>query len=174
MIKMKGRPRRLLKMKPYDELRRCLFGGLLFLPLICSMATIAWGQTLPPLARQLNPAETAIILVDFQNNFAATDGEHYRSYRKVFEETKMLESSVDLVKRARALGVQVIEVYEGYTPDYRELDWSNPGYFHRNQILRQAWKMGSKAVELYEPLRPRRMDKDILLPNRITVSGFGS
>ena len=56
----------------------------------------------------------------------------------------------------------------------RELDWSNPGYFHRNQILRQAWKIGSQAVELYEPLRPGPMDKDILLPNRITVSGVGS
>ena len=43
---------------------------------------LAWGQTLPPLAKQLNPAETAILLVDFQNNFAAPDGEHYPRDRK--------------------------------------------------------------------------------------------
>jgi len=57
--------------------------------------------------------------------------------------------------------------------DYRELDWSNPGFFHRSQIVRNAWKMGAKSVELYEPLRPGPSDRDILLPNRITVSGFG-
>ncbi len=132
----------------------------------------ARGQDLPPLAKQLKPEETAIIFVDFQNNFAAPDGEHYPNYKKVFDETKMLENSVELVKRARALGIQVIQVYEGYTHDYRELDWSNPGNFHRSQILRQSWKMGTKPVELYEPLRPGPNDKDILLPNRITVSGF--
>ena len=33
--------------------------------------------------------------------------------------------------------------------------------------------MGTPGVELYEPLRPGPNDRDILLPNRITVSGFG-
>ncbi len=131
-----------------------------------------WGQRLPPLPKQLNPAETAIIFIDFQNNFASTDGEHYPSYKKVFDETGMLENSIDVVKKARALGIQVIQVTEGYTHDYRELDWTNPGGFHRSQILRQAWKSGTKPVELYAPLRPGPDDSDILLPNRKTVSGF--
>lgn len=148
---------------------RGLTVGLLFLLWIPP----AWGQDLPPLAKQLASAETAILLVDFQNNFAAADGEHYPGYEKVFRETGMLENSADLVKKGRALGIQIVQAYEGYTPDYRELDWSNPGGFHRGQILRQAWKSGTKAVELYEPLRPGPNDKDILLPNRITVSGFG-
>ena len=95
---------------------------------------LVWGQRLPPLAKQLNPAETAIIFIDFQNNFASPDGEHYPSYKKVFDETGMLENSVAVVKKARALGIQVIQVTEGYTHDYRELDWNNPGGFHRSQI----------------------------------------
>lgn len=145
-----------------------LLVGLFLLP----WASLTRGQELPSLAKNLKPEETAIIFVDFQNNFAAPDGEHFARYKKIFEESKMLENSVDLVKKARALGVLVIQVTEGYTSDYRELDWSNPGNFHRSQILRQSWKMGTKPVELYEPLRPGPNDKDILLPNRITVSGF--
>lgn len=156
------------------RLDRKTFSGLAAGLLAFLWVGLAWGQqALPPLAKQLNPAETAILLVDFQNNFAATDGEHYPSYKKIFDATKMLENSVDLVKKGRALGVQIIQVMEGYTPDHRELDWSNPGFFHRSQIVRKAWKMGTKAVELYEPLRPGPNDRDILLPNRITVSGFG-
>jgi ureidoacrylate peracid hydrolase len=111
--------------------------------------------------------------VDFQSTFAAPEGEHYASYKKIYEQTRMLENSVDLVKKGRALGIQIIQVMEGYSPDYRELDWSNPGFFHRSQILRKAWKAGTPGVELYEPLRPGPNDRDILLPNRITVSGFG-
>ena len=132
------------------------------------------AQSLPPVAKTLNPTETAILLVDFQNNFAAEDGEHYRAYQKVFDQTGMLKNAVDLVKKGRALGVQVIEVYEGYSPDYRELDWTNPGLFHRSQIARKAWIEGTKGVELYEPLRPGAGDKDILFPHRASVSAFGA
>ena len=156
-------------MRLYEKSLSALMAGLLLL----LWSPLTWGADLPPLAKHLNPAETAILFVDFQNNFAAPDGEHYPSYKKIFDETKMLENSVDLVKKGRALGVQIIQVYEGYTSDYRELDWSNPGLFHRSQILRQAWKTGTKGVELYEPLRPGPNDRDILLPNRVTVSGFG-
>ena len=50
---------------------------------------------------------------DREYNFAAADGEHYASYKKVLEETKMLENSVDLVKKGRALGVQIVQISEG-------------------------------------------------------------
>lgn len=155
-------------MRRYRRFSLLPISGLYLLFAIAS----AWGQRVPPLAKQLDPAETALVLVDFQNNFASPEGEHYRSYQKVFEETGMLENSVALVKKARALGIQVIQVTEAYSPDYRELDPSNPGGFHRSQILRQAWKQGTARVELYAPLRPGPDDRDILLPNRIAVSGF--
>lgn len=155
-------------MDRYSKLFVSILVGALLLPWLSPVS----GADVPPLAKQLKPEETAILFVDFQNNFAAADGEHYPRYKKIFEQTKMLENSVDLVKKARALGVQIVQVTEGYTPDYRELDWTNPGSFHRSQILREAWKIGDKAIELYEPLRPGPKDKDILLPNRVTVSGF--
>jgi ureidoacrylate peracid hydrolase len=129
---------------------------------------------LPPLDKHLEPARTALVLVDFQNTFAAPGGETYPHYEKYFERTHMREKSVDLVKKARALGVQIVHVIEGYSQDYRELDWGNGADFHRAQILRQAWKSGSWSVQLYAPMIPGPDDKDIVLPNRITVNGFGN
>jgi ureidoacrylate peracid hydrolase len=129
---------------------------------------------LPPLDKTLKPQETAIILVDFQNNFAAPQGEHFGSYAKMLKDGHIIENAVDLVHRARALGILVVEVTEGYSSDYRELDWGNGAGFHRGQILRQAWKSGSWGVQLIDALRPKPNDNDILLPNRITVSGFGN
>jgi ureidoacrylate peracid hydrolase len=129
---------------------------------------------LPPLDKILNPAETAIIFVDFQNTFAAKGGEHYPNYEKPLKESNMIENSLDLVKQARALGIQVVHVIEGYSKDYRELDWGNGAGFHRAQILRQAWKSGTWGVDLLDVMKPSPGDKDIILPNRITVNGFGN
>jgi nicotinamidase-related amidase len=129
---------------------------------------------LPPLDKTLKAEESAIVFVDFQNAFAAPGGEHYKSYEKAFAESHMIENSLDLVKQARALGVQVIHVIEGYTADYRELDWGNGANFHRAQILRQAWKAGSWGVGLLDAMKPGPNDKDIVLGNRITVNGFGN
>jgi nicotinamidase-related amidase len=129
---------------------------------------------LPPLDKTLKPEESAIIFVDFQNNFAAKGGEHFSKYEKPMAESHMIENSVDLVKQARALGIQVIHVIEGYNPDYRELDWGNGAGFHRSQILRQAWKSGTWEVDLIDALKPGANDRDIVMRNRITVSGFGN
>lgn len=152
--------------------------------LACGLATALFAfaggasadelMKLPQLDKNLKAEESAIVFVDFQNAFAAPGGEHYASYEKPLKDSHMIENSLDLVRQARALGIQVVHVIEGYTADYRELDWGNGAGFHRAQILRQAWKSGSWGVELIDALKPGPGDKDIVLPNRITVNGFGN
>jgi ureidoacrylate peracid hydrolase len=152
-------------------------GGIATATLLCGFVGAALAQELPklpPLDKTLKAEETAIIFVDFQNTFAAKGGEHYPNYEKPLAESHMIDNSVDLVKQARALGVQVIHVIEGYSNDYRELDWGNGAGFHRGQILRQAWKSGTWGVDLLDVMKPGPGDKDIVLPNRITVNGFGN
>jgi ureidoacrylate peracid hydrolase len=125
---------------------------------------------LPPLDRTLRPDQTAIVMVDFQNYFASPQGDFYPRFEKQFHDTHMIENSLNLVKAARKLGILVIHVTEGYTNDYRELDMGNGGRFHRGGVLLQAWKSGSPGAQLYEPIRD---EKDIVLPDRKALSGFG-
>jgi nicotinamidase-related amidase len=138
-----------------------------------ALCALARAQGLPPLATELDPKQTALILVDFQYPFTSPAGANYRNVKKEMDEKQMLERTVELVKKARALGVWVIHVTEGFTSDYRELDATNPGGFHRGQILRQAWKVGSKEVSYYEPLLPGPGDKDLMLPPRSQTTAFG-
>src|SRR2546430_8970795 len=42
----------------------------------------------------------------------------------------------------------------------------SPGMFHRGQIGRGAWKIGSKEAAYYEPLKPAAGDRDLFLPPR--------
>jgi nicotinamidase-related amidase len=127
----------------------------------------------PEAPKTLKAEETAIILVDFQANFTHPEGTWYNRFKPVYDKTKMLDRAVELVKAARAKGVLVVHVTEGYSQDYRELDWTNPGGFHRNQILRQAWKVGSKEAAYFDRLQPGPNDRDLFLPPRVQVSGFG-
>ena len=133
----------------------------------------ASAQGLPPLAKTLNPAETALVLIDFQYPFTSPEGANNRAVKKELDEKHLLERTVDLVKKARSLGILVVHVTEGYTNDYREVDATNPGGFHRGQILRQAWKTGTRETSYYEPLLPGPGDKDIFLAPRIQTSAFG-
>jgi nicotinamidase-related amidase len=138
-----------------------------------SVATKAHAQGLPPLAKTLKPAETALILVDYQYPFTNPAGGNYRPVKDQIENGHILDKTVDLVKKARQLGVWVIHVTEGYSDDFREIDATNPGGFHRAQILRQAWKAGTPEAAYYPPLVPGPNDKDLFLPPRIQTSAFG-
>jgi len=140
---------------------------------IATLAVKADAQGLPPLAKTLKPSETALILVDFQYPFVNPNGGNYRAVKDELDKKQMLDRTVELVKKARELGVWVIHVTEGYSNDYKELDPTNPGGFHRGQILRQAWKTGTPETAYYPPLLPGPGDKDLFLPPRIQTSAFG-
>jgi nicotinamidase-related amidase len=133
----------------------------------------ARAEPLVPAAKSIKADETAILLVDFQANFVSPDGAWYQKFAEHFKKTRMLERTVELVGKARAKGVLIVHITEGYTSDYRELDPSNPGGFHRGQIGRGAWKIGSKEAAYYEPLKRAAGDRDLFLPPRIQASGFG-
>ena len=151
-----------------QRLARGAVAGLGFL--IALTVDRAMAQTEPG---PVKAEETAIILIDFQANFTSPQGAWYGRFKDYYDKTKMLDRTVDLVKQARAKGIFVVHVTEGYTQDYRELDQSNHGGFHRGQLARQAWKIGSPEAAYYEPLRPGPKDGDLFLPPRIQVSGFG-
>lgn len=138
---------------------------------VVAMLTVfaqAQAEPVMPAPKSIKAEETAILLVDFQANFVSPDGAWYQKFAEHFAKTRMLERTVELVGKARAKGIT-----EGYTSDYRELDPTNPGGFHRGQIGRGAWKIGSKEAAYYEPLKAASGDRDLVLPPRIQASGFG-
>lgn len=139
---------------------------------LLGVATEARAQSLTPLETHLKPGETAIILVDFQYPFTNPAGDSYAVVKKDIQ-GGMLDRTVALVKRARELGVWVVHVTEGYTKDYRELDPTNPGGFHRFGIQAQGFKTGTPKAAEYPPLAPGPNDKDLIMAPRIQSSAFG-
>src|SRR5580704_16871969 len=113
---------------------------------LLTLVARAQAEPVPPVAKSIKAEDTAILLVDFQANFVSPDGAWCGKFKEHYAKTKMLDRIVELVSKARAKGVLIVHITEGYTSDYRELDASNPGLFHRSQINRGAWKIGSKEA----------------------------
>ena len=118
----------------HDLTGRSTFNAAALAAFVLLGASSVHAQGLPPLDKVLNPAETALILVDFQYPFTNPAGANYHNVQKELDEKKLLDRTVDLVKKARSLGITVVHITEGYSHDYRELDPTNPGGFHRGQI----------------------------------------
>jgi choline dehydrogenase len=105
----------------------------------------------PPLDQNLVPSQTAVVMVDFQNNFASPEGSGYAPFAEQFRSTHMIENSVHLVTAARALRIQVIHVTEGYADDYREVtfkaqeDWEGGA---------NEWRGAGGPVHIRRPSDP--------------------
>jgi ureidoacrylate peracid hydrolase len=153
-----------------QKFTRLVSAGLIFA--VIGFSSTAGAQVVPPPDKTLKASETAVILVDFQGNFVNPDGAWYAKFKPDYDKG-MLDKTVAMVNEARSKGAWIIHVTEGYTQDYRELDFTNPGGFHRGQLVRKAWKIGSKEAAYYAPLVPKPEYKDLVLAPRVQVSAFG-
>ena len=141
--------------------------------LILVVTGLIAGMLIVPVAgaQQLNPRETAILFVDFQNEFAAENGKLYPILKDELKRKNVLENAISLVKAARERGVLIVHTTAGYSPGYAEVDKSNPGIFHKIVVSSKAFA-GSPGTDLWEPLRPGTKDTDIVLKGRSAMSGF--
>ena len=56
----------------------------------------------------LDPRETAILLIEYQNEFTSPGGKLHDAVKECMEKTNMLENSKNLVTAARAAGCSVV------------------------------------------------------------------
>ncbi|KAI8463261.1 MAG: Isochorismatase-like protein [Monoraphidium minutum] len=70
---------------------------------------------------KLDPAKTALVLIEFQNEFASEGGKLHDAVKGVMESTNMLTNAAAAAQAARAKGALVIHCPITFTDDYREL-----------------------------------------------------
>lgn len=59
----------------------------------------------------INPARTAVVLIEYQNEFASEGGKLFPAVKTVFEQNKMLEKSAKVLKTARDAGCKTMHTY---------------------------------------------------------------
>ena len=69
----------------------------------------------------MDAKSTAIVLIEYQNDFTSEGGTLHQAVKPVMEQTNMLANTVETVKQARALGATIVYAPITFTDDYHEL-----------------------------------------------------
>jgi len=120
---------------------------------------------------ELNPKETALVLIEFQNDFTTEGGIFYGAVKGVMNSNNMLQNTVDTVKAAREAGIKIVYVPISFTEDYREVT-STPYGIMKGVVDNGAFKKNTWGIEIADVLTPEK--EDIIIEGKRSFCGFAS
>ena len=120
---------------------------------------------------QLDPATTALVLIEFQNEFVAEGGVLHNAVAPVMEKNGMLANTVALVDAARAAGVTVMHAPITFAPGYGELT-RHPYGILKGVVDGNAFVKGTWGAAIVDDLTPD--ESDILIEGKRGLDTFAS
>lgn len=119
----------------------------------------------------MNTNETAVILIEFQNDFTSEGGTFHEAVKDVMKETNMLTNTIALVKEARDKGIPIIQIPISFTENYSELTKSPYGIL-KGIVDNNAFQKGTWGTEFAEGLTPQK--GEIIIEGKRGLCGFHS
>jgi nicotinamidase-related amidase len=120
---------------------------------------------------RLDPATTAVVLIEFQNEFTTEGGVLHGAVAPVMDKTGMLGKTVALVEAARAAGVTIMHAPIMFAPGYGELS-RHPYGILKGVIDGNAFVKGTWGATIVDDLTPR--DGDIVIEGKRGLDTFAS
>jgi ureidoacrylate peracid hydrolase len=119
----------------------------------------------------MNPKQTAIVLIEYQNDFTSPGGTLHQAVKPVMDSTNMLSNTVATVKQARKLGVTIVYAPITFTEDYHELT-SQPYGILKGVVDSKSFRQGTWGAEIIDVLKPE--SQDIVIEGKRGLCGFAS
>jgi nicotinamidase-related amidase len=119
----------------------------------------------------IDPKETAVVLIEYQNDFTSDGGTLHQAVQPVMEKTGMLANTVVTVKKARELGATIVHAPITFTDDYHELT-PEPYGILKGVVDSKSFRKGSWGAEIVDELSPQ--PKDIVIEGKRGLDGFAS
>jgi nicotinamidase-related amidase len=119
----------------------------------------------------MNPKNTALILIEYQNDFTTEGGALHQAVKPVMDSTGMLSNTVETVEKARALGATILFVPITFADDYHELR-PNPYGILKGVVDSRSFRKGSWGAEIVDRLKPRA--EDIVIEGKRGLCGFAT
>ena len=119
--------------------------------------------------RSVNPSTTALLLVEYQNEFASKNGKLHEGVRKVMESTNMLQNTVNLVEYARTVGTHIFHLPVVFDEDGIDNPNKNLGILkdcHQSHFFTK----GTWNADFVDCLKPKI--GDIIIQNKKGLDGF--
>ena len=114
---------------------------------------------------------TAVVLIEFQNDFTSEGGTLHGAVKPVMEQTNMLANAVETAKEARALGATIIHAPITFADDYRELT-ATPYGILKGVVDSKSFRKGTWGAEIVDVLKPA--PGDIVIEGKRGLCGFAS
>ncbi|PNW70126.1 hypothetical protein CHLRE_17g706800v5 [Chlamydomonas reinhardtii] len=118
-----------------------------------------------------DPASTAIVCIEFQNEFATPGGKLHDAVKPVMESTGMLEKTVKLTEEARKRGITIIHAPIVFSDDYRELS-SAPYGILGNVKAGGCFKASGWGGAICDAMKPA--EGDVVVEGKRGLCGFAS
>jgi ureidoacrylate peracid hydrolase len=119
----------------------------------------------------MDPEKTALVLIEYQNDFTSEGGTLHQAVRPVMESTNMLANTVDTVAKARKLGATIVYAPITFTDDYHELS-PKPYGILKGVVDSKSFRKGSWGAEIIDALKPH--PEDIVVEGKRGLCGFAS
>lgn len=120
---------------------------------------------------ELDPATTAVVLIEYQNDFTTEGGVLHEAVAPVMESNGLLANTTALVDAARAAGVTVMHAPITFAEGYNEIT-SHPYGILKGVVDGKAFVKGSWGAAIVDELAPK--DGDIIIEGKRGLDTFAS
>lgn len=119
----------------------------------------------------MDPRKTALVLIEFQNDFTTPGGTLHEAVKPVMDRTNMLQNTVETVARARQQGAKIVFVPISFAEGYGELR-AEPYGILKGVVDSGSFKKGQWGSEIVDVLKPQR--GDLIVEGKRGLCGFES
>ncbi len=119
----------------------------------------------------MDPNRTALVLIEFQNDFTSEGGALHGAVAESMEHTGMLANAVRTVAAARAAGAAVVHCPISFAQGYREIT-DNPYGILKGVVDSNAFVQGEWGAQIVDDLRPG--PDDIVIEGKRGLDAFAS
>lgn len=119
----------------------------------------------------LDPRTTAIVLIEYQNDFTSKGGVFHDAVKGVMQSNNMLPNTVKVVEKARAAGVTIMHAAITFADGYGELT-AQPYGILKGVVDNKAFRKGSWGAAIVDDLKPQ--PGDILVEGKRGLDTFAS
>jgi nicotinamidase-related amidase len=119
----------------------------------------------------MEPKTTAVVLIEYQNDFTTPGGTLHDAVKAVMESTNMLENTKQTVQRARELGATIAHAPIAFAEGYGELT-SEPYGILKGVVDSKSFVKGSWGAHIVDALEPQ--GSDIVIEGKRGLDAFAS
>jgi nicotinamidase-related amidase len=120
---------------------------------------------------RIDPTTTAVVLIEYQNEFASKGGVLHEAVAKVMAETDMLANTVKVVGEARRKGAAILHTPIAFAEGYGEIT-KHPYGILKGVVDGKAFVKGSWGAAIVDALKPE--GGDIIVEGKRGLDAFAS